>query len=232
MIFNPADLAEFGDQDLDWYFMLFEKGYWKLQERNDTFGYGVNLSVLICDDVFVIFFRALDHPDVLDVVFERGYWLNYYMHRENDARAVHRESFKTSVHDSLFACSEVGFQKRLMLLSDERGHQYVHVMALHFELGIAEELEYPKVGFHYLPLLFARAIHDDHGGFIVEHHLVLVLVLFHLPDELHLRVFVLVFFAFLRVVLNRLEVIPVQIKCVWVVRVDLAKLGPQVDDQI
>lgn len=104
------------------------------------------------------------------------------MHRENDARAVHRESFKTSVHDSLLACSEVSFQERLMLLGDERRHKYVNVMALHFELGVAEELEYPEVGFHYLPLLFARAIHDDHGGLLVEHHLVLILVLFHLPD--------------------------------------------------
>lgn len=154
------------------------------------------------------------------------------MHRENDARAVHRKSFKTSVHDSLFACSEVSFQERLMLLSDERGHQNVNVMTLHFELGVAEELEYAKVGFHYLPLLFARTIHDYHGGLLVEHHLILVLVLFHLPDELHLRVFVLVFFAFLWVVLNRLEVIPVEIKGIGVVRVDLAKLGPQVDDQI
>jgi hypothetical protein len=154
------------------------------------------------------------------------------MHRENDARAVHCESFKASVHDSLFACSEVSFQESLMLLSYERGHQNVNVMTLHFELGVAEELEYAKVGFHYLPLLFARTIHDYHGGLLVEHHLILVLVLFHLPDYLDLCVFVLVFFPFLRVVLNRLEVIPVEIKCIGVVRVDLAKLGPQVDDQI
>lgn len=104
------------------------------------------------------------------------------MYRENDPRAVHRESFKTSVHDSLFACSEVSFQESLMLLSDKRGHQNVNVMALHFELGVAEELEYTKVRFHYLPLLFARAIHDYHGGLLVEHHLILVLVLLHLPD--------------------------------------------------
>lgn len=104
------------------------------------------------------------------------------MHRENNASAVHRESFKASVHDPLLACPEVSFQEHLMLLRDERGHQYVNVMALDFKLGVPEELEYPKVSFHYLPLLFARAIHDYHGGFLVEHHLVLILVLFHLSD--------------------------------------------------
>ena len=60
------------------------------------------------------------------------------MHRENYACAVHRESFKTSVHNPLLACSKVSFQEHLMLLSDERGHQYVNVMALHFELGVAK----------------------------------------------------------------------------------------------
>lgn len=60
------------------------------------------------------------------------------MHWENNASAVHSESFKTSVHDPLLSCSEVSFQEHLMLLRDERGHQYVNVMALHFELGIAK----------------------------------------------------------------------------------------------
>lgn len=60
------------------------------------------------------------------------------MHWENNASAVHRKSFKTSVHDPLLSCSEVCFQEHLMLLRDERGHQYVNVMALHFELGIAK----------------------------------------------------------------------------------------------
>ena len=119
---------------MDWYFMLLEKGYWKLKERNDTFRYGVNLSVLISNNVFIIFLRPLDHPDVLNVVFERGNWLYENMHRENDACAVHCKSFKTSVHNSLFACFEVGFQEHLMLLRDERWHQYVNIMALHFEL--------------------------------------------------------------------------------------------------
>jgi len=30
VVFSPADLAKLGDQNLDWYFMLFKEGYWKL----------------------------------------------------------------------------------------------------------------------------------------------------------------------------------------------------------
>jgi hypothetical protein len=238
------DFAQLRADDLNKDFIFFKETWLELKHRGNSLWDWINSTLLVSQNVIIIFVYRLHQTYILDIILKRGDWLHNKGNWENMACSEHCIGRNLSIDDSLFASFEEGLKEIVMLYSNNRRHKNVNFMAMNFKSIVSKEFGDSIVSLHNFSLWVLVSWNHHDGSVLSEHHLKVIDLLVVSIDiatllfsrnrlgPLHHLSLCDKVLSFSGVIFDLHEVIAVDLESLGVVIVDSSKLRPDFVDSL
>ena len=116
------DFAELRANNLDKDFIFFKETRLKLKHWSYSLGDWIYSTLLVSQNVIIVFVNRFHQTDVLDIILQWGDWFHNKWNWEDMACPQHSIGWNFSINDSFFASLEERFKEIVMLYSNNRRH--------------------------------------------------------------------------------------------------------------